>query len=87
MICRFRGLVLDDAHFMRRVNGVLTLVWAAMIPIALVSGWMESVVFISAVSIYANLVGHWSAWQASRVEVKQDIQDVKTEEYRATDGE
>ena len=71
------NLVQKDATFMRRVNGWLTIVWALMIPIALLSGWMQSVIFVSAVSIYANLVGHWSTWQAARVEVKQDIQDKK----------
>jgi hypothetical protein len=73
----FWDLVQHDATFMRRVNGWLTIFWALMIPVALLSGWMESVIFVSAVSIYANLVGHWSTWQAARVEVKQDIQDEK----------
>lgn len=70
-------LVQHDATFMRKVHGWLTLVWAVMIPVALLTGWMESVIFVSAVSIYANLVGHWSSWQASRTEQKQDRQERK----------
>lgn len=42
--------------------------WLAMVPVALMTGWVESLVFISACSIYANAVGHFGAWQASRAE-------------------
>jgi hypothetical protein len=30
--------------------------------------------YLALVSIWANVAGHWSAWQSSRVEVKQDEQ-------------
>lgn len=70
-------MVQGDPKFMQSVNGWLTVVWTLMIPLALVTGWIESLPFIAAISIYANLAGHWSAWQASRVEVKQD--EVKKE--------
>lgn len=43
-----------------------------MIPVALITHWIQSIVFISAISIYANLAGHFSAWQAARVECIQD---------------
>jgi len=43
-----------------------------MIPIALATGWIESLVFISAISIYANVAGHFAAWQAARTEEKED---------------
>ena len=56
---------------MRRVNGWLTIVWVAMIPLSLATGWVKSVVFVSALSLWALVAGHWSAWQAARVEVKQ----------------
>lgn len=42
--------------------------WLAMIPISIVTGLLGSVEFIAAASIYANAVGHWSAWQGSRAE-------------------
>jgi hypothetical protein len=57
---------------LKHLHGVLTIIWLAMIPIALVTGWIESLIFISAISIYANVAGHFSAWQAARTEVKQD---------------
>lgn len=57
---------------MRRVNGYLTLFWVAMIPISLVTGWVQSVTYVSALSLWALVSGHWSAYQAARVEVRQD---------------
>jgi hypothetical protein len=56
---------------MRRVNGWLTIFWIAMIPISLATGWVKSVVYVSALSLWALVSGHWSAWQAARVEVIQ----------------
>lgn len=57
---------------MRRVNGWLAIFWLLMIPPSIIFGWVNSVVFVSALSIWALVSGHWSAWQAARVEVKQD---------------
>lgn len=57
---------------MRRVNGWLAVFWIVMIPPSLYFGWVKSVVFVSALSIWALVSGHWAAWQAARVEVKQD---------------
>ena len=63
--------VQGDPTFMRRVNGWLTLFWVAMIPVSLIAGWLSSVVYVSALSLWALVSGHWSAWQAARVEVNQ----------------
>jgi len=60
-----------DPVFMRRVNGWFTLFWIAMIPISLVLHWLSSVTYVAALSLWALVSGHWSAWQAARVEVKQ----------------
>jgi hypothetical protein len=61
-----------DPVFMRRVNGWLTLFWVAMIPISYELGWLKSVAFVSALSLWALVAGHWSSWQAARVEVAQE---------------
>jgi hypothetical protein len=61
-----------DPVFMRRVNGWLTMFWLAMIPVSFFAGWLNSVVYVSALSLWALVSGHWSAWQAARVEVKQE---------------
>ena len=64
--------VQGDPVFMRRVNGWLTIFWVTMIPISMAMGWLNSVVYVSALSLWALVSGHWSAWQAARVEVKQE---------------
>jgi hypothetical protein len=69
--------VQGDPVFMRRVNGWLALFWIAMIPISLETGWVKSVVYVSALSLWALVSGHWSAWQAARVEVNQDLEAKK----------
>ena len=63
-----------DARFMRRLNAWLTIFWVAMIPISYSFGWLRSVTFVSALSLWALVAGHWSTWQAARVEVAQQEQ-------------
>jgi hypothetical protein len=65
-------MVQGDPVFMRRVNGWLTIFWVAMIPVSYAAGWLDSVVYVSALSLWALVSGHWAAWQAARVEVVQD---------------
>ncbi|MGZ4672404.1 MAG: hypothetical protein ACXV5U_01770 [Ilumatobacteraceae bacterium] len=60
-----------DPVFMRRVNGWLTIFWIVMIPISIALGLLSSVAYVSALSLWALVSGHWSAWQAARVEVEQ----------------
>ena len=64
--------VQGDPVFMRRVNGWLTIGWLAMIPVSIETGWVKSVTYVSALSLWALVSGHWSAWQAARVEVNQE---------------
>lgn len=64
--------VQGDPKFMRRVNGWLTIFWIAMIPVSYQLGWLKSVVYVSALSLWALVAGHWSSWQAARVEVAQE---------------
>jgi hypothetical protein len=72
--------VQGDPVFMRRVNGWLTIFWVVMIPISAWAGWLHSVAFVSALSLWALVSGHWSAWQAARVEVTQQAEAEKREE-------
>jgi hypothetical protein len=74
------ALVQGDPVFMRRINGWLTMFWVAMIPISLAMGWLDSVVYVSALSLWALVSGHWAAWQAARVEVAQQEQLDKEQE-------
>ena len=72
--------VQGDPAFMRRLNGWLTLFWVAMIPISYELGWLKSVVYVSALSLWALVAGHWSTWQAARVEVTQQREREKLED-------
>ena len=69
-----------DPVFMRRVNGWLTIFWIVMIPVSIATGWINSVTYVAALSLWALVSGHWSAWQAARVEVKQE-QEAKEREH------
>jgi hypothetical protein len=66
--------VQQDPRFMRKLNGWLTVFWIAMIPASAVFGWLSSVAYVSALSLWALVSGHWAAWQAARVEVTQEEQ-------------
>ncbi len=59
--------------------------WLAMIPISLAMGWLNSVVYVSALSLWALVSGHWSAWQAARVEVAQDREQRRQLEHPVED--
>jgi uncharacterized membrane protein YhaH (DUF805 family) len=48
----------------RRANFWLAVVWALMIPVSVLTGWIYSLAFISAASIYANVASHVAAWRA-----------------------
>jgi len=71
--------VQGDPVFMRRLNGWLTIFWVAMIPLSLITGWVHSVTYVSALSLWALVSGHWSTWQAARVEVTQQREAEKQE--------
>jgi hypothetical protein len=73
-----------DPVFMRRVNGWLTIFWTIMIPVSVATGWVNSVVYVSALSLWALVSGHWAAWQAARVEVEQQ-REARVERDLASD--
>jgi hypothetical protein len=51
-----------------------------MIPVSYELGWLKSVAFVSALSLWALVAGHWSSWQAARVEVAQEREARKQRE-------
>jgi len=63
--------VQGDPVFMRRVKGWLAVFWVVMIPTSYAMHWLSSVIYVSALSLWAVVAGHWSSWQAARVEVEQ----------------
>jgi hypothetical protein len=72
--------VQGDPVFMRRVNGWLTIFWIVMIPVSIATGWINSVTYVAALSLWALVSGHWSAWQAARVEVNQEEETKEREQ-------
>lgn len=72
--------VQGDPKFMRKVNGWFTIFWIVMIPVSMALGLLSSVAYVSALSLWALVSGHWSAWQAARVEVAQQEEARKNAE-------
>jgi len=70
---RFQGLF-GRPEFLRGFHGWMTLTWGLLIPITVLTGLKGSIIWIALMSVWANFVGHFSSWQAARVEVKQDDQ-------------
>jgi len=80
MVKSLWAMVQGDPVFMRRVNGWLTVFWLVMIPVSIATGWISSVTYVAALSLWALVSGHWAAWQAARVEVRQDEEAQKREQ-------
>lgn len=56
-----------SAHTLRRLQLVLTLGWLALgVPSLL--WWRTSVIWLVAMSWWANVAGHWAAWAGARAE-------------------
>lgn len=72
--------VQGSPRFMQRVNGWLAVFFCVLIPPAYFFGWLSSITFVSALSIWALVSGHWSAWQAARVEVRQEELEARERE-------
>lgn len=60
--------------FLRAFHGWSTAFWLPFTGLAYALGWLESVTFVSLISMVALFLGSFSAWQAARVEVKQEEQ-------------
>jgi hypothetical protein len=52
---------------MKRLHLILTWCWVLLI-VPTIFWWKESILFIGIVSVYANVVSHWTAYQAARAE-------------------
>lgn len=62
------------------MNGWLTAFWAMMIPVSIRTHWIDQWRHLRSCAIDLGLVsGHWSAWQAARVEVRQEEDRVERE--------
>lgn len=57
-----------QAHTLRHLHAALTIAWLAFAPVAMLTSLRSSVPLLVGISVYANVAGHWSAWQAARAE-------------------
>ena len=64
---------------MRRLQGWLTALWVVMIPASLLTGWVKSVTFVSALSLWALVASHGAWWAAASLECRQAEADVAGE--------
>jgi hypothetical protein len=76
MVKSLNAAIQGDPRFMRILHGWLTIIWFfAAFPIMYF--WSNNITFLVFVSVYAVVTGHWSSWQAARVEEKQDVAAAK----------
>jgi hypothetical protein len=69
----------------KRLQGWLTLLWVAMIPLALATGWVKSVTFVSALSLWALVASHGAWWAAAGVAEEPVAREVVEEIVERTD--
>jgi len=63
--------IIGDAKFLLKFNGWAAVFFAVLIIPSLAFGWVNLVVYVSVLSIWALVASHWAGWQSARVEVKQ----------------
>lgn len=56
----------------KRLHKWATIVWAVQFPVAIGTGLIFSLAYISSVSIYTVVVQHGIGWLTARVEVRQE---------------
>jgi len=76
---------LDDSTFLQKFHGWFTVIWfVAAFPVCI---WLnQSVPFLVFISVYAIVISHWSAWQAARIEVKDDAKEEAENENAGEDS-
>ena len=75
--------LIGDPKFMKSFNGWAALFFAFLIIPSLAFGWVNLVVYVSVLSIWALVASHWAGWQSARVEVKQaEIDEANDEKTR-----
>jgi hypothetical protein len=67
-----------SARMWRWLNLALAIGWLIVVPVSLLTGWIYSVAFISAVSIYANFVTHIAGWRADEPVETEEPADTRS---------
>lgn len=58
----------------RSFHFYMTILWGILV-LPTIFVWRESLLWIALISVYANVVGHWGAYQASRGEEATEAQN------------
>lgn len=74
-----KDLILNPKKFMV-LNAVMTVFWIVMVPVSILLGWVSTVEYVAALSIYALVAAHLSTYAAARTEVLQTDADAKLHE-------
>lgn len=61
------GDLLRDPRVTGRFHACATFAWLVLVVPTLLL-WRDSVLWVALMSVWANVAGHWSAWQATRAE-------------------
>lgn len=62
---------MSTAEKLARFNLWMTFLWIALTPPSVLF-WSESILWVIVISLWANIVGHFSAYLASRTEIAQE---------------
>lgn len=62
---------LAQPGFLRAFHGRMTVLWAVLIPVSILTPLRNSIAWVVGMSAWANFVGHFASWQAARVECRQ----------------
>jgi hypothetical protein len=62
---------LHSPEVMAKFNLAMTVLWSLLL-IPTVIWWKDSLLWVLIMSAYANIVGHWSAYQGSRAGVEAE---------------
>lgn len=61
---------LGQTSVLKAFHGWATVVWVGLVPPTLLL-WRNSIPWLAFMSVWANVAGHFSSWQAARVEALQ----------------
>lgn len=64
----------DDPSIASQIHAGGITFWIAAVPVSVVTGWVEAVPYVSALSIAALALAHWSAREATTAQRDLEIQ-------------
>lgn len=54
-----------------RVQAAFTVLWIALV-LPTITVWHNSILWVGFISIWANVISHWTAYEAAEVEMRQE---------------